>query len=51
VRWCKERSKWLATIRINYRDKPLGAFKNKIDAVNARLLAEKELVPIEIYQR
>lgn len=42
VHWLKNKNKWLAHITINYKFKSLGRFKNKEDAIKARLKAEKE---------
>ena len=42
VRWNKNYDVWESTIGINYHRIWLGSFKNKDDAIRARLLAEKE---------
>jgi hypothetical protein len=51
VRWSERRSKWLASIRINYREISLGAFKDINKAIEAREKAELDLIPIKIYPR
>jgi hypothetical protein len=43
VHWRKKHCKWWATIRVNGRDKHLGVFTNKEDAIAARKKAEAEL--------
>lgn len=43
VRYRKDSQKWRATIKLNYKVKSLGTFVNKVDAIKARLYAEKEL--------
>lgn len=40
VTWDKSRSKWSANIIVDKKHKTLGRFKNKNDAINARLEAE-----------
>ena len=42
VHFDADRNKWVATITINNRNKVLGWFKNKDDAIKARLQAEKD---------
>ena len=36
VAWCKQREKWIAQIKINYKTINLGGFKLKADAIKAR---------------
>jgi hypothetical protein len=40
VRFRRDRDKWYATIRVNYKIISLGAYKNKEDAINVRKQAE-----------
>ena len=40
--WDKSRNKWLASIKLNYKDIYLGRFKYKKDALKARKLGEKK---------
>lgn len=40
VSWDKQTKKWIARIGIDYKDKKLGRFQNKEDAIRARLQAE-----------
>lgn len=42
VTFNKRSSKWIAQITINYQNKRLGSYKNKEDAICARLRAEKQ---------
>lgn len=42
VYWHKNISRWLASIKINNRQRHLGSFSNKEDAIKARKYAEKE---------
>lgn len=42
VYWNKREKKWVAALKINGKQKPLGYFLNKDDAIKARLRAEKE---------
>jgi hypothetical protein len=41
VRWRKDRSKWIATIRVNGKAKRLGSFDNKEDAYQCYLEAKR----------
>ena len=41
VYWHKNRNKWVATIKINYKSIEIGAFDNKQDAIISRLKAEQ----------
>lgn len=41
IYWDKTKMKWQAAITVNYKKKFLGYYKNKDDAINARLEAEK----------
>lgn len=43
VRWCEQRNKWVAQIKVGGKMKNLGRFTNYEDAVAARKGAEKEL--------
>lgn len=40
VRWDVARKKWLARIKVDYREKHLGRFDNIEEAISARLFAE-----------
>ena len=42
VYWKEKKKHWEASIKIDGKDKYLGSFKNKDDAIKARLLGEKE---------
>lgn len=42
VYWAKDRNRWVASIKINKKDKHLGGFVNKEDAIRARLQAEAD---------
>lgn len=42
VSWCKRTSKWLASIRVDKREKFLGRHERKDDAISARKVAETE---------
>lgn len=42
VRFRKERNRWVASIKVNYKKINLGSFKNKEDAIKARREAEKK---------
>ena len=42
VCWDKNNKKWIARIGINYKNKLLGSYCNKEEAIKARLKAEKE---------
>lgn len=42
VSWIRDRNMWYACISINNRSRSLGRYKNKQDAIRARLHAEKE---------
>jgi len=42
VWWDKNRLKWVATITVNYKNKVLGRFDNKEDAIKKRKEAEKK---------
>lgn len=44
VRWRAERNKWVAQIRVGYRNYVLGSFASKDEAVEARQKAEKDMV-------
>ena len=41
VRWHKFNKKWFSTISVNGKEKHLGYFKDKQDAIKVRLEAEK----------
>jgi hypothetical protein len=41
INWNKKNKKWRARIKVNSREIHLGAFKNKEEAVNAKMHAEK----------
>lgn len=41
VYWASDRGKWCASIKVNYRQKHLGFFRRKSDAIAARKQAEK----------
>lgn len=43
VRWNADKKRWSSQIGIDYKIKYLGHFKNKEDAIKARLAAEREL--------
>ena len=43
VIWRKDTKKWQANVRVNYKRKHLGLYKEFSDAVRARYEAEKEL--------
>lgn len=43
VSWCKNRQKWQAGIKINYRRKALGRFDTKEEAAAAYAVAAQEL--------
>lgn len=43
VRWRKERSKWIATITIDYKRKRVGSFDDEIQAAYAYDVAAREL--------
>jgi hypothetical protein len=42
VRWFERTSKWVVRIIVNKKQKHIGYFENKEDAIRARLKAEKE---------
>lgn len=42
VYWSNNRNKWYSQITINHKTKSLGYYKNLIDAIKARLTAEKK---------
>lgn len=42
VHWCNRDERWVSRIFVNGKSKCLGYFKNKQDATDARLQAEKE---------
>jgi len=44
VRWRAERSKWVAQIRVGYRQHVIGSFACKDEAIRARRAAEKAMV-------
>ena len=44
VRWRAERNKWVAQIRVGYRNHVLGSFDTKNDAIAARKEAEQAMV-------
>lgn len=44
VRWRAERSKWVAQIRVGYRNHVLGSFPTKQEAIDARRKAEQAMV-------
>jgi len=44
VRWRGERNRWVAQIRIGYRNHVLGSFLSKSDAVAARKKAEQDMM-------
>lgn len=35
VSWCKEKMKWVAHIKVNYKSKNMGCFNNEIEAAEA----------------
>ena len=43
VRWHKQRNKWNARIKVDGKERSLGMYENKQDAINARLKAELEV--------
>lgn len=43
VRWNEDKQRWSAQIGVDYKIKYLGHFKNKVDAIRARLSAERDL--------
>jgi hypothetical protein len=50
VCWNNSKQRWIAQIKIDYKNKTIGQYIDKQDAINARLKAEAEL-PITIYPR
>lgn len=44
VRWREERSRWVAQIRVGYRQHVIGSFACKDEAIRARRAAEKAMV-------
>lgn len=42
VYWAKDKDRWVASVKINKKDKYLGAFADKEDAIKARLQAEAD---------
>jgi hypothetical protein len=42
VTWCKDKNKWRAQIKLNQKMIYLGYYKNKEDAIDARIEAEKK---------
>lgn len=42
ISWVEQKNKWKAYITIDYKQKPLGYYVSKEDAIRARLIAEKE---------
>lgn len=44
VRWRAERSRWVAQIRVGYRQHVIGSFACKDEAIRARQAAEKAMV-------
>lgn len=44
VRWREERNRWVAQIRVGYRNYVLGSFSTKEKAIDARLRAEHEML-------
>lgn len=51
VYWDKNRKKWVAKIKINYKQINLGGFTNKEDAIKARRKAEKKYFGEFSYKR